>query len=141
MPKCTTAEQHQKMQDKADVISKLQLELREDIHAFKLISLQDDDAISDVFNTWETHMVAVPDRGVREHNRGTKRQVKDAMLWKQVPPRPGLPHTMTTKQGKWMHWCPHHHIWTVHTPNKCKIQPVLGGDQGVALNGVQRENF
>ena len=60
MPKCTTTEQLQKMQDKAGVISKLQLELRKDIHAFKLSRLQDDDASSDMSITWEAHMVAVP---------------------------------------------------------------------------------
>ena len=68
------------MQDKADVISNLQLELRKNIHTFKLSRLQDDDATSDVFNTWEAHMVTVPDQGVREHNRGTKCQAKDTML-------------------------------------------------------------
>ena len=141
MPKRTTAEQLQKMQDKSDVISNLQLELRKDIHAFKLSRLQDDDTSSDMTNTWEAHLVTVPNQVVREHNRGKKRQVKDAMLWKQVPPGPGVPYTMTTMQGKSMHWCPHHHKWTLHPPNKCRIQPVLGGDQGLALNGVQRENF
>ena len=52
MPKHTIAEQLQKMQDKADVICKLQLKLRKDIHAFKLSRLQDDDASSDVSKTW-----------------------------------------------------------------------------------------
>ena len=52
MPKCTIAEQLQKMQDKADVISKLQQELQKDIQAFKFSSLQDSDANSDMSNTW-----------------------------------------------------------------------------------------
>ena len=52
MPKRTIAEQLQKMQNKADVISNLQLEFWKDIHAFKLSRLQDDDASSDVSNTW-----------------------------------------------------------------------------------------
>ena len=81
MPKHTIAEQLQKMQDKADVISNLQLELRKDIHTFKPSRLQDDDASSDMFNTWEAHMVTVPNQAVQERNRGTKRQVKDATLW------------------------------------------------------------
>ena len=101
MPKHTTAEQIQKMQDKADIISNLQLELRKDIHAFKLSHLQDDDASSDMTNTWE----ALPNQGKQDHNRGTKLQVEDAMLWKRVPPGPSVLH------------------------------------QGVARNGVQRENF
>ena len=67
MPKHTIAEQIQKMQDKADVISNLQLELRRDIHAFKLSRLQDDGASTDMTNTWEAHMVTVPNRVVREH--------------------------------------------------------------------------
>ena len=81
MPKRIIAEQLQKMQDKADIISNLQLELQKDIHAFKLSHLQDDDASSDMTNTWEAHMVAVPNRVVQGHNRGTKRQVDDATLW------------------------------------------------------------
>jgi hypothetical protein len=96
MPIRTNAEQLQKMQDKADVISNLQLELQRDIHAFKLSRLQDDDASNDITNTWEAHMVTVLGRGFQEHNRGTKRQVEDALLWKRAPSGPGLPHTMTT---------------------------------------------
>ena len=137
----TNAEQLQEMQDKADVISNLQLELWKDIHAFKLSRLQADDSSSDMTNTWEAHMVTVPDRFVQKHNRGTKHQFNGATLWEQVPPGPGMPHTMTTMQGKPMHWCPHHHKWTLHPPDKCRIQPVPDEDQGVALNGVQRENF
>ena len=79
MPKRIIAEQIQIMQDKADVISNLQLELQRDIHAFKLSCLQDDDASNDMTNTWEAHMVTVPNQGSQEHNRGTKRQVKDAL--------------------------------------------------------------
>jgi hypothetical protein len=48
---------------------------------------------------------------------------------------------MVTQLGKKKHWCPHHCLWTKHPPDACRIQPVLDGDQGVALNGVQRENF
>ena len=141
MPKRTIAEQIQKMQDKADVIRNLQLELQRDIHAFKLSRLQDDDASNDMTNTWGAHMVTVPYQGVREHNRGAKRQVNNALLWKRASPRPGAPHTMTTMQGKCRHWCPHHRKWTAHTPYKCSIQSVLDGDQEVARNGVQGENF
>jgi len=119
----TIAEQLQKMQDMADVISKLQLELRKDIQEFKLSRLQDsstnsnvvnrwprnealkiqrelqqdiqaakpgrlrdDDANSDVSNIWTgngaPHTIAVPNQVVQEHNRDTKQQVKDAILWK-----------------------------------------------------------
>ena len=65
IPKGTIAEQLQKMQDKADEISKLQRELQKDIQAFKFSSLQHDDANSDMSNTWTgnrgPHMVTVPD--------------------------------------------------------------------------------
>jgi hypothetical protein len=76
MPKRTIAEQLQKMQDKADVISKLQRELQKDIQAFKPSCLQDDDASSDMSNTWTKneapHMLAVPNQAVQKHNRGAK---------------------------------------------------------------------
>ena len=53
-------------------------------------------------NTWTgnkaPHTIAVPDRAVQEHNRGTKLQVEDAIVWKQVPPGIGVLHTMVTKQ-------------------------------------------
>ena len=185
MPKRTIGEQLQKIQDKADVISKLQRELQKDIQAFKLSrlldrstdsdrvnnwtgngvfklqrelqqgiqagklsSLQDGDTNGDMANIWtenrapsttstasahgahekwpssapshnRSDMVnirterwapqtsAAPDRVVQDHNRGTKQQVGDALLWKRVPPEPNEPHTKVTKQGKWMNWCPH----------------------------------
>ena len=145
MPKLTNAEQLQKMQDKADVKSKLQRELQKDIQAYKLSRLQYDDASSYVSNTGTKneapHTLAVPDQAIQKHYKGTKRQVKDAVSWERVPPGPGVPHTMETKSGKWRHWCPHHHNWTQHTPEVCIIQPVLDGHQGVAPNGVQRGNF
>ncbi len=69
MPKCTTAEQLQKMQDKADAISKLQRELQKDIQAYKLSRLQYDDASSDVSNTGTKNeapnTLAVPDQTVK----------------------------------------------------------------------------
>jgi hypothetical protein len=133
------------MQDKADSIRKLQRELQKEIQAYKLSRLQDDDVSSNVSNTGTKnkapHTLAVPDQAIQKHNKGTKRQVEDVVLWERVPPEPGVPHTMVTKRGKWRHWCPHHHKWTQHTPDKCRIQPVLDGDQGLALNGVKRENF
>ena len=145
MPKLTNTEQLQKMQDKADVLSKLQRELQKDIQAYKLSRLQDDDASSDVSNTGTKneapHTLAVPNQAVQKDNRGTKRQVEDVVSWERVPPGPGVPHTMVTKRGKWRHWCPHHQKWTQHTPDECRIQPVLDGDLEVALNGVQRKNL
>ena len=69
-------------------VLKIQRELQKDIQEFKLSCLQDDDANSDMSNTWTgneaPHMIAVPDRGIQEHSRGTKRQVKNAILWKRV---------------------------------------------------------
>ena len=112
MPKLTNTEQLQKMQDKADAISKLQRELQKDIQAYKLCRLQDDDDSSDVSSTGtknETpHTLAVPNQAVQKHNKGAKCQVGDAALWERVPPGHGVPHTMVTKRGKWRHWCPHH---------------------------------
>ena len=129
IPKLTNAVQIQKMQDKADVICKLQRELQKDVQAYKLSRFQDDDASSDVSSTGtknETpHTLAVPDQAVQKHNRGTKRQVKDAVSWERVPPGPNVPHTMMTKSGKCGHWCPHHNQWTQHIPDKCGIQPVI----------------
>ena len=128
MPKLTNTEQLQRMQDKADAISKLQRELQNDIQAYKLSRLQDDDVSSGVSNT-----------GTK--SKSTKRQVGDAELWGRVPPGLDVPHTLMTKRGKCRHWCPHHHKWTQHTPGECRFQSVLDGDQGVAINGKQRENF
>ena len=145
MPKLTNAEQLQKMQEKADAISKLQQELQKDIQAYKLRRLQDDDTNSDVSNTGTKneapHTLTVPDQAIQKHNKGAKRQVGDAVLWERVPPGPGVLRTMVTKCGKWRHWCPHHQKWTQHPPDECRIQPVLDGDQGLALNGLKRENF
>ena len=90
---------------------------------------------------WAPYTAAAPDQVVQDHNRGTKRQVGDALLWKRVPPEPDEPHTKVTKQGKWMHWCPHHQLWTLHKPDKCKIQPDPDRDQGVASKGARKENF
>jgi hypothetical protein len=127
MPKLTKAEQLQTMQDKSDVIIELQRELQKDIQAYKLSRLED--------------LLTVPDLAILKHNKGAKRQVEEVVLWEQVPPGPGVPHKMVTKKGKWKHWCPHHHKWTQHPPEECRIQPVPDGHQGVAPNGVQRENF
>ena len=145
MPKLTNAEQLQKMQDKADAISKLQRELQRDIQAYKLSRIQDDDASNDGPSTGTRneapHTLATPNQAIQKYNKGAKRQVEDAVSWERVPPGHGVPHTMVTKRGKWRHWCPHHHKWTQHTPDECKIKPALDGDQGVALNGEQKENF
>ena len=51
IPKGTFGEQLQKMQDKADVIFKLQRELWQDIQIFKLSPLQDRGTNSDMVNT------------------------------------------------------------------------------------------
>ena len=127
MPKLTKAEKIQIMQDNSDVIIELQWELQNDIQAYKLSRLKD--------------LLTVPDLTILKHNKGAKLQVEDVLLWEQVPPGTGVPHTMVTKKGKWRQWCPHHHKWTQHPPEECRIQPVLDGDQGVAPNGVQRGNF
>ena len=52
MPKRTIGEQLQKIQDKADNISKLQQELQKDIQAFKLSRLQDRSSDSNRVNNW-----------------------------------------------------------------------------------------
>ena len=57
MPKCTIAEQLQKMQDKADVISKLQQVFWKDIQAFKISRLQDSSTSSNVVNHWPGNKV------------------------------------------------------------------------------------
>ncbi len=102
MPKLTKAEQLQIMQDKSDVIIKLQRELQKYIQDYKLTNPQD--------------LLTAPNQAIPKHNKGAKRQVKDMTLWEQVPPGPGMPHTMVTKKGKWRHWCPCHHKWTQHLP-------------------------
>ena len=145
MPKLTITEQLQRMQDKADAISKLQWEFQNDIQAYKLSRLQDDDVSSGVSNTGTKnkamYTLAVPDQAIKKDNKGTKRQVGDAESWVRVPPGPGVPHTLMTKRGKRRHWCPHHHKWTQHPPVECRFQAVPDGDQGVALNGEQKKNF
>ena len=145
MPKLTSIEQLQRMQDKAEAISNLQRELQNNIQAYKLSHLQDDDVSSGVSNTGTKNkamsLLAVPDQAIKKDNKGTKRQVGDAESWGQVPPGPGVPHTLMTKRGKCRHWCPHHHKWTQHPPVECRFQAVPDGDQGVALNGEQKKNF
>jgi hypothetical protein len=105
----------------------LQWELQKDIQAYKLSRRED--------------LPEVPNLAIPEHNKDAKRQVEEVVLWEQVPPGPGVPHTMMIKKDKWKHWCPHHHKWTLHTPEECRIQPVSDGHQGLAPNGVQWENF
>ena len=101
MPQETTEEQIQKLQAKADVIGKLQRELKQDIQRFKLNRHKECGINKDMVNTGTKrrapHMAAAPDRVIQDHNRGTKRQVGDALLWKRVPPEPGEPHTKMTK--------------------------------------------
>jgi hypothetical protein len=123
----TKTEQLQMMQDKADNIAKLQRELQKDIQDYKLGNLAD--------------LLTATDLSVPRHNRGTKRELDDVVLWERVPPGPGVPHKMMTKKGKVRHWCPHHHKWTQHSPEECRAQPVLNGHRWVAPNGVQRNNF
>ncbi len=127
MPKLTKTEQLQIMQDKSDVIIKIQWELQKDIQDYKLTNLQD--------------LLTEPDQTIPKHNKGAKRQVEEVVLWEQVPPGPGVPHTMVTKKGKWRHWCPHHHKWTQHIPTECKIQPVLDKHHKVAPNLKKGGNF
>jgi hypothetical protein len=123
----TTTEQLQMMQEKADNIAKLQRELQKDIQDYKLCSLAD-------------RLTSI-DLSVPRHNRGTKRELDDVVLWERVPPGPGVPHTMMTKKGKVRHWCPHHHKWTQHSPEECRAQSVLDGHRWVAPNGVRSNNF
>ena len=100
MPKGDIGKQIQDMQDKTDFISKLQQELWQEIHAFKLKCLQDRGINSDMVNTWTGNgtlrtSAAAPDHGTHEEwpsgasfhnkidmmnigNRGTKRQVGGA---------------------------------------------------------------
>ena len=127
MPKLTKAEQLQIMQDKSDVIIKLQWELQKDIQDYKLPNLQD--------------LLTEPNQAIPKHNKGAKRQVKDVVLWERVPTGPGVPHTMVTKTGKYRHWCPHHHKWTQHTPKECRIHQVLDKHHKVAPNFKGGGNF
>jgi hypothetical protein len=115
------------MQDKADNIAKLQRELQKDIQDYKLCNLAD--------------QLTEIDLSVLRHNRGTKRELDNVVLWERVPPGPGVPHTMMTKKGKVRHWCPHHHKWTQHSPEECKAQSVLDGHHWMAPNGVRSNNF
>ena len=86
MTKGTTGEQIQKMQDKADFISKLHHELQQDIQVFKLNRLRDSGTNSNMINTgnerWTPHTTAVPDGVIHAHNRGTKQQVGGTLVWK-----------------------------------------------------------
>jgi len=127
MPKLTKTEQLQIMQDKSDVIIKLQRELQKEIQDYKLTNLQ--------------YLLTEPNQAIPKHNKGAKRQVKDVVLWERVPLGPGVPHTMVTKKSKYRHWCPHHHKWTHHTPKECEIQPVPDEYHKVAPNGEKGENF
>ena len=117
----------EQLQIKSDAIIKLERELQEDIQDYKLGSRED--------------LLTVPDLAIPKHNRGAGCQFEDEVLCERVPPGPGVPHTMTTKKGKLRHWCYHHHKWTQHTPEECRVKPVLDGHHCVAPNGVQRNNF
>ena len=90
---------------------------------------------------WAQYTAAAPDQVFQDHNRGTKGQVRGALLCIRAPPEPDKPHTKVTKQGKLLHWCPHHNLWTMHKPYECKIQPDPDRDQGGAPKGAQKENF
>ena len=102
MPNLTKTEQLQIMQDKSDVIIKLQLELQKDIQDYKLTNLQD--------------LLAEPNQAIQKRNKGAKRQVKEVVLWEQVQPGSRVPHTILTKKGKWRHWCPRHNKWIQDPP-------------------------
>jgi hypothetical protein len=123
----TKTEQLQMMQDKHDVIAKLQRELQKDIQYYKLSNLK--------------NLLTATDLSVPKQDRGTKRELEELVLWERVPPGPGVPHTMVTKKGKVRHWCPHHHKWTQHPPEECRAQPIYDGHRWVAPNEVQRNNF
>jgi hypothetical protein len=127
MHKLTKTEQLQIMEYKHNVIAKLQRELQKEIQDYKLGNLED---------PLTANNLSVP-----KHDRGTKREFDDAILWERVPPGPGVPHKMWTKKGKVRHWCPHHQKWTQHTPKECRAQPVLDGHNWMAPNGVRRNNF
>jgi hypothetical protein len=71
MPKGDIGKQIQDMQDKADFISKIQRELRQEIHAFKLKRLQDRGINSDMVNTWTGNgtsctLAEAPDHGAHK---------------------------------------------------------------------------
>jgi hypothetical protein len=127
MHKLTKTEQLQIMEDKHDVIAKLQRELQKDIQDYKLGDLAD--------------LLTATDLSVPRHNRGTKRELDDVVLWERVPPGPGVPHKMVTKKGKVRYWCPHHHKWTQHSPEECRAHPMFDGHRWVAPNKTQRNNF
>ena len=71
MSKGGIGKQIQDMQDKADFISKLQQELRQEIQAFKLKRLQDRGIDSDTVSTWTKNRTphtsaAAPDCGAHK---------------------------------------------------------------------------
>ena len=74
------------MQDKSDVITKLQRELQKDIQDYKLSNLED--------------LLTVTDPPIPKHDRSTGREFEDVVLWERVPPGPGVPHTMVTKRSE-----------------------------------------
>jgi hypothetical protein len=123
----TTTEQLQMMQEKADNIAKLQRELQKDMQDYKLCSLAD-------------RLTSI-DPSVPRHNRGTKRELDDVVLWERVPPGPGVPHTMMTQKGKVRHWCPHHNKWTQHSPDECRAHPVIDGHRWEPPSKIPRNNF
>jgi hypothetical protein len=118
MPKLTKTEQLQIMQDKHDVIAKLQRELKKDIQDYKLSNLE--------------NLLTATDLSVPKQDRGIKREFDNVVLWERVPPGPGVPHQMMTKKGKVRHWCPHHHKWTQHSPEECRDKLVLDGHHWMA---------
>ncbi len=65
---------------------------------------------------------------LRQMKQKTKNQGKnDKYKWKLVPPKDGeknIKKIYQDGQKKTYYWCPHHRMWTKHSPQECKKLPV-----------------
>jgi hypothetical protein len=80
--------------------------------------------------------------GNQNNNSGSnKRQREDdsKWAWKKIPPRTGKPSTIL-KNKKTYHWCPKHAMWTVHTPEECKLTKKQSAVANVATDTSKEDD-
>ena len=55
----------------------------------------------------------------KKTKKDNKKKDDNTWAWKEVAPKEGQKHTKKFKK-KTYHWCPHHKLWTIHTPQQCE---------------------
>jgi hypothetical protein len=87
-----------------------------------------DESNKDQLSEKENSMLMALATQMKRMKQKTKNQPKsDKYKWKLVPPKDGEQNTkkiFQDGQKKIYYWCPHHRMWTKHSPQECKKLPV-----------------